>query len=194
MDFLVVEDDPILRDFLVSEVSSTATASSSVVRSASCVHEANALISQIVPDALVLDLNLPDGSGMSVAEYYSATASAPRILILTGLIDQFTLPPAVQPYVHAVLSKTDGLAPLRTSLWQLISDLSDHLPDLSKLSPRQLEVLRLLGTGLDTAEVAEYLGITFATAQTHRRQITSRLGIRGSRLLCLAQSLPPADA
>jgi DNA-binding CsgD family transcriptional regulator len=55
-------------------------------------------------------------------------------------------------------------------------------------------MLHLLGQGLDTSEIAERLGITFATAQTHRRQITGRLGVKGSRLLQLARSLPQPDA
>lgn len=190
----MVEDDPILRDFLVSELSAAVQLGSIAVRAADGVASAELALQQAVPDALLLDLNLPDGSGVRVAERYVALAAVPRILILTGQIDQYSLPLELHPHVQAVLSKSDGLPPLRSALWQLIAVFGDAAPDLTLLSPRQLEILYLLGDGLDTAEIAERLGITFATAQTHRRQITGRLGVKGSRLLQLARSLPKRDA
>jgi DNA-binding NarL/FixJ family response regulator len=194
LDFLVVEDDPILRDFLVGELSAAAQLEEGAVRAAGSVASAEQALRQATPDALLLDLNLPDGSGVQVAQRYVHLAAAPRILILTGQIDQYSLPLELHCHVQAVLNKADGLSPLRSALWQLLAGLSDAAPDLSVLSPRQLEMLHLLGQGLDTSEIAERLGITFATAQTHRRQITGRLGVKGSRLLQLARSLPQPDA
>jgi DNA-binding NarL/FixJ family response regulator len=194
LSFLVVEDDPILRDFLVHECAGAMQVAPDVVRRADSVASALQALRQAAPDALLLDLNLPDGSGVQVAELYVELGVQPQILILTGQIDQYSLPLDLHPHVRAVLNKADGLAPLRAALWQLLSGRGDAAPDLTVLSARQLEILYLLGDGLDTAEIADRLGITFATAQTHRRQITGRLGVKGSRLLQLARSLPRPDA
>lgn len=193
LSFLVVEDDPILRDFLVHECASAMQVAPNAVRRADSVASALQELRQAAPEALLLDLNLPDGSGVQVAELYVELGVQPQILILTGQIDQYSLPLDLHPHVRAVLNKADGLAPLRAALWQLLAGRGDAAPDLTVLSARQLEILYLLGDGLDTAEIADRLGITFATAQTHRRQITGRLGVKGSRLLQLARSLPRPD-
>ena len=194
LSFLVVEDDPILRDFLVHECAGAMQVAPDAVRRADSVASALQALRQAAPEALLLDLNLPDGSGVQVAELYVELGVQPQILILTGQIDQYSLPLDLHPHVRAVLNKADGLAPLRAALWQLLAGRGDAAPDLTVLSARQLEILYLLGEGLDTAEIADRLGITFATAQTHRRQITGRLGVKGSRLLQLARSLPRPDA
>ena len=193
LSFLVVEDDPILRDFLVQECAGAMQVAPDRIRHADSVASALQALRTAAPDALLLDLNLPDGSGVQVAELYVELGVQPQILILTGQIDQYSLPLDLHPHVRAVLNKADGLAPLRAALWQLLAGRGDAAPDLTVLSARQLEILYLLGDGLDTAEIADRLGITFATAQTHRRQITGRLGVKGSRLLQLARSLPRPD-
>lgn len=193
LGFLVVEDDPILRDFLVNECAGALQVAPNAVRHADSVASALQALRQAAPEALLLDLNLPDGSGVQVAELYVELSVQPQILILTGQIDQYSLPLDLHPHVRAVLNKADGLVPLRAALWQLLAGRGDAAPDLTVLSARQLEILYLLGDGLDTAEIADRLGITFATAQTHRRQITGRLGVKGSRLLQLARSLPRPD-
>lgn len=189
-DVLVVEDDNILCDFLIQELSAHCRVPWQEVRSASTLAEGRAEVDRRLPDALLLDLHLPDGSGVDLASHYVSLLPTGRIVVLTGQIDQYLFPASLHSNVMAVLNKADGLPPLRDALWGLRSAIGTSPPDLSVLTPRQREMLRLIGHGRDTAEIAQLMGISFATAQTHRRQITGRLGVRGAELVNLARLLP----
>lgn len=187
----VVEDDPMLRDFLVKEVEGLSHLVNLEIHFASTVGNSVLKLKHWTPDILILDLSLPDGSGVTIAERYAQINPDGKILILTGQVDFHQISESsLSGMLFAILNKSGGLEPLRKALWDLVSNASSQTPDLSKLSERQLEMLRLIGEGFDTFEIAERMGITFATAQTHRRQITGRLGVKGSRLMALAKSLP----
>ena len=190
LDVLIVEDDLILLDFLVQEVSNKLNAPERVIRKASSLEKARYLVSQRIPDLILLDLLLPDGSGIDFAEDLVIDQIKVKILMLSAQADQHTLSEKVLLNVHALINKADGLAPLREAIWELCRELDSNLPDLDTLTPRQLEFLRLIGEGFDTAQIAKHLSISFATAQTHRRQITRKLGVKGSNLVTLARNLP----
>ncbi len=190
LDVLIVENDPILLDFLSQEVSNQINVPERKVRKASSLKIARTFLSEKQPDWLLLDLLLPDGSGVDLAmEFVEANKNA-KILILTSQADQYLLPAKILTHVHALINKADGLSPLRDAIWELCRELDSNLPDTSTLTPRQLEFLALIGEGLDTAQIAEKLSISFATAQTHRRQITRKLGVKGSALVTFARTFP----
>jgi DNA-binding NarL/FixJ family response regulator len=72
---------------------------------------------------------------------------------------------------------------------------------LSRLSPRQIEVLRMIAEGLTTRQMAERLALSSKTIETHRSAVTRRLGIREVAGLVryavrvgLASQCPPYDA
>lgn len=190
LELLVVEDDPMLRDLLLQEISTHYQTPVQELRSASNLAEGKAALKQRLPDALLLDLSLPDGCGFELATDFINRKPDGRFIVLSGQTEHHVCPANLAEQLHAVVNKTEGLATLRKALWSLRSTAANQLPDITQLSPRQLEMLRLIGEGRDTLEIANIMGITFATAQTHRRQITSRLGVRGADLLYLARSLP----
>ncbi len=190
LDVLIVEDDPILLDFLSQEVSNLINVPQENIRTASSVKKGIQLLSLKKTDYLLLDLLLPDGSGVDLAKACINKNPNSKILILTAQAGQYSLPASLLPHVHSLLNKGDGLAPLREAIWDLSRELDSTLPDLDVLTPRQLEFLRLIGEGSDTAQIAQRLKISFSTAQTHRRHITRKLGVKGSALVNLARNLP----
>ena len=190
MDVLIVEDDLILLDFLSQEISNRINSLGGIVRKASCLVDARKLISQKPPDWILIDLLLPDGSGIELAEEFVQTKSNSKVLILTAQADQYAVPASLLKNVHALINKADGLAPLREAVWEICREFDTTFPDLNSLTPRQLEFLHLIGKGLDTAQIAKRLDVSFSTAQTHRRQITRKLRIKGSALVTFAKSLP----
>ncbi|WP_036919036.1 response regulator transcription factor [Prochlorococcus sp. MIT 0603] len=190
MNVLIVEDDLILLDFLSQELSSQINPLGGVVRKASCLFDARKLISQSSPDWILVDLLLPDGSGIELAEEFVQIKSNAKVLILTAQADQYAIPATLLKSVHALINKADGLAPLREAVWEICREFDTTFPDLNSLTPRQLEFLHLIGEGLDTAQIAKKLDVSFSTAQTHRRQITRKLGIKGSALVTLSRNLP----
>ncbi len=190
LDVLIVEDDLILLDFLGQEVANQINVPEKKIRKATCLKTARHLLSIKRPDWLLLDLSLPDGSGVDLAKEFVKNNSNAKILILTAQADQYSLPAPLLINVHSLINKAEGLAPLREAIWDISREVDHNLPDLSSLTPRQLEFLQLIGESLDTAEIAKRMNISFSTAQTHRRQITRKLGVKGSALVTLARSLP----
>ncbi len=190
LEVLIVEDDIILLDFLVQEVSNLINVPAGDISRVSSVKDATVFLKRNKPDWLLLDLHLSDGSGIEIAEIFVSHNPQGRILILTAQSEQYLLPAKLLTSVHSLINKADGLAPLRDAIWELSRELDSNLPDLTILTPRQIEFLRLIGDGLDTAMIAKKLQISFSTAQTHRRQITKKLGLKGSALVTLARNLP----
>ncbi len=189
-DVLIVEDDLILIDFLAQEVANQINAPEKKIRKATCLKTARHLMSQKKPDWLLVDLSLPDGSGVDLAKEFVKQDSNAKIVILTAKADQYSMPTSLLTNVHSLINKTEGLAPLRQAIRDISREVDNNLPDLASLTPRQLEFLQLIGESLDTAEIAKRMNISFSTAQTHRRQITRKLGIKGSALVTLARNLP----
>lgn len=188
-DVLVVEDDQILRELLIEEIKRQPGGTVSRVRSASTLAEARLLLKQTSPSVLLLDLVLPDGSGIDLIQELQNMHMHTRVVILSGCPALMKIPPQLIPRLEAVLNKAEGLRPLREAIRSLGREFEADMPDISTLSPRQLEILFLIGEGFDTTEIAKRLGISLATAQTHRSQITGRLGMKGTRLVTFAQSL-----
>lgn len=186
---LVIEDDPILRELLVEEMKRIPAASILRVRSACNLAEARQLCEFAPPAFVLLDVRLPDGSGLDLIQDLVALRPDVCIVILSGCPELLESCLCLSPQLFAVLSKADGLAPLRQATHSFACQFVTGVPDIASLSPRQREMLFLIGEGLDTGEIADRLGITLATAQTHRRQITARLGVKGTRLVTFARSL-----
>ena len=190
MNVLIVEDDLILLDFLTQEISNQIKFLGGGVRKATSLFDARKLIAQKDPDWILVDLLLPDGSGIELVQEFVQDKPNAKVLILTAQADQYAVPASVLKNVHALINKADGLTPLRAAIWDICREADSSFPDLSSLTPRQLEFLHLIGEGLDTAQISKRLDVSFSTAQTHRRQITRKLRIKGSALITFARSLP----
>lgn len=188
-EVLIVEDDMVLMDLLSQELVASYPGTWGIVHSTNTVAEAQRILSQRMIDVMITDLALPDGCGYDLAKPFSEKNPRGRLIVLSGQLELYGCPPCLDSILHAVVSKSHGLSSLRQALWSLRTSFPGQFPDISSLSPRQLEMLQLIGQGKDTLEIAEIMGVTFATAQTHRRQITSRLGVRGPDLINLARSL-----
>jgi DNA-binding NarL/FixJ family response regulator len=144
------------------------------------------------PDLLVLDLALPDGSGINVGRRLVRLHPAARIIILSGEASTFVCPADLRASVHAVLDKTQAFDDLAAELKALLpkargGSTSARTNEVrSRLSEREYEVFLLVGRGLMSKEIAEKLFISPQTVQTHRRKIADKLGTTGSEFLQLA--------
>jgi DNA-binding NarL/FixJ family response regulator len=144
------------------------------------------------PDLLLLDLNLPDGSGIRVAEKLAKMNPAAKTVILSGEASTFVCPPGLQPHIQAVLDKTQAFDDLATELKALMprgrggSNSARAAEIRELLSAREFEIFTLIGRGLMSKEIGETLGISPLTVQTHRRKIAEKLGTAGPELVHLA--------
>ncbi len=144
------------------------------------------------PSLLILDLELPDGSGLVAAEHLFAVAPHARVVVLSAQACQFVCPAALQQAVIAVVDKTQAWEVLVDQVATYVRDSGIRSPSLaplercSSLTDREREVLRRLGQGAASKVIAHDLVLSVSTVETHRRNIAAKLGISGAELIRLA--------
>jgi DNA-binding NarL/FixJ family response regulator len=188
-----------------------------VVGTALTVAEGKAVCLQKLPDVLILDLALPDGRGLEVAETLHAVAPTARVIVLSGEASSFVCPVPLRPMVHAVVDKTRAYGTLSQEIGELcrqrrasagVSAASadggeSEVPLQRRLTEREDEIFALIGRGRSSREIAAQLHLSQRTVETHRKNIIAKLGVSGPELVRLAalqltpwesaQALPPPD-
>jgi DNA-binding response OmpR family regulator len=167
-----------------------------VVALATKAAHALALSTSHRPDLIVLDLGLPDRDGYDVLRELRERGSEVPVLILSARREEadklagFRL--GADDYVTKPFSRPELLARLAALLRRggprtpasaapaaaTVVRLSDEeIRTRYGLTPRQLEVARLLAEGLTNGEIAETLGTSYYTARNHAEQVLRRLGV-----------------
>jgi len=153
------------------------------------------------PDVVLMDIRMPDTDGLEATRQIMADATTPpRIIILTtfdldryvyaalsagasGFLLKDITPEQLVAAVHLVRAGDALLAPSITR--RLIERFAptdapnaDLHRDLAVLSPRELDVLKLLAQGLSNAELAARLHVSDTTVKTHVGRILFKLKLR----------------
>ena len=171
-----------------------------VVGEAATAAEALLVAPVVQPDVLLLDINLPDGSGMQVLRELAPRLPNTSIVMLTVSSDRRDLVEAVRDGAAGYLTKDLGpdallravrgirrgdLAMSRSMAAVVIRYLARRQTrgapageSLAMLSGREGEVLRYLADGLTDREIAERLGISPRTIETHVGSILHKLAVR----------------
>jgi DNA-binding NarL/FixJ family response regulator len=191
---VVVDDHPVVRAGM-QKVLDTA-ADISVVAEGTRGEEALQLVDRHRPDVLLLDVRLPDLSGVEVCQQLHHRAVETAVLILTAYDDARTVfgllergaagyvlkDEALQILVSAVRAVAAGETWLSPAVASQVVDRALREPpsessesSLFSLTPRETQVLRLLAQGLDNAAIAECLMVTKRTVQNHVSTIYSKL-------------------
>ncbi|MGI9176234.1 MAG: response regulator transcription factor [Pirellulales bacterium] len=140
------------------------------------------------PDVLILDLALPDGDGLEVARRFIECHPAGRVIVVSGQASEFVCPDWLNDTIQAVISKNDAFESLRRELDELTGiaprGAEKETDDFSAkpLTEREAEVFRLIGDGLSTRAIAEVLGLSEHTIQTHRKRMAAKMGTSGDEL------------
>jgi DNA-binding NarL/FixJ family response regulator len=169
-----------------------------VVGEASDGREAVAAAGTRMPDVVLMDIRMPNLDGIEATRLVAQGQASPRVLILTTFdLDEyvyaalragasgFLLKDAgADELLHAVRVIAAGDALLSPSITRrLIADFATRPPirdqpaALADLTPRELEVLRLVARGLSNAEIAASLVVGDATVKTHVARIFSKLDL-----------------
>jgi DNA-binding NarL/FixJ family response regulator len=132
------------------------------------------------PDLLILDLSLPDQPGHTVAEALHRVHPDARLIVLSAQASSFVCPPSLQTMLHAVVDKIEAYDTLGAELNELIDP---QVEPRQRLTFREGEVLRLIGQGLSNNQIAEVLQLSVHTVETHRRNLSGKLGFKGAELV-----------
>jgi DNA-binding NarL/FixJ family response regulator len=160
-----------------------------VVGEASSVAEGLAIAAQVQPDVVIMDVRLPDGSGLDAVKQLRARQPQMGIVVLTMYAGDEHLFGALEAGASAFVPKDApaddvvsaarhaAASPDAFSAADLASAMKRRLtPQGPQVSPREREVLGLLADGLAVAQIARTLYISESTAKTHISKIYEKLG------------------
>jgi two-component system response regulator DevR len=182
---LIVDDHPIIRAGLEQAL---VKANFTICAVAASKNEAIAQIARTNPKFILLDLNLPDGSGFEVANWARGVSDEIGIVILTLNDSPELLLAALAARVSGFVVKSAPLSEVIATLERaLISPLSFTASGLHKalkakerlpgLSSRELQVLNALATGKSSKEIARELYLSEATVKTHLSNVYRKLEV-----------------
>jgi DNA-binding NarL/FixJ family response regulator len=163
---------------------------------AAVAHDGDALLA-LLPhteaDCLLLDISLPGRNGLELIPEVKRLKPALKILIVTMHMHRALADAALHTGASGFIPKDSGIEELEQAITAVLAGerylspripphsqhLSIDAPDaaLSKLTPRQHEIVMLIGDGKSTAEIAELLGLSQRTVGFHRTNIRKTLGI-----------------
>lgn len=195
LECLILEDQILLGDLLSQELNRIPGLS--VVGVARSLADGLALCRRLRPDLLVMNLLLPDGEGVEVAEALLQEKPEARVVVLSGQCEGLSCSRRLHAAILAVVDKGSAIDALhqilQVEVFRHRGSGREHDPFVV-LTERERQVLRLIGEGLSSAEIAMRLNISTLTARTHRRNITGKLGCKGAALVLLAAGLKPDQA
>ena len=151
-----------------------------------------ALVIELRPDVVLLDLGLPGLNGIEVTRQLQALVPPPRVLILSAYDDTDYVVAASEAGASGYLVKTararDVIAAIHAVARgevvfdpalarELVARASRGAPSRAPLSPSELRILGLAARGLRTREIADQIGVSGRTVETHFTNIFNKLGV-----------------
>jgi DNA-binding NarL/FixJ family response regulator len=191
---MVVDDHPMWRDAVARDLTE---AGCDVVATAADGAQALRVAAAVRPDVVVLDLQLPDMSGVEVTQGLRAAHPAARVLVLSASGEQqdvldavkagavgYLLKSAARPeFLDAVRRTAGGDAVFTPGLAALVLGEFRRLAagpagaeaDAPRLTERETEILRMVATGLSYKQIATRLTLSHRTVQNHVQSTLGKL-------------------
>lgn len=198
---LIIDDHPLFREGLKAIVERETRFK--VIGEAGNGHEGFRMAKRLKPDIVVMDISLPDQSGIQLTREIRSLLSDTRIIIVSmhSKIDYITeafqagatgyvaKESASERLVQGLEAVVNGDYFLDTSVSHAVVENLLKIPmkeariadeSYGTLTPREQEVMRLLAEGLSSKDVAEKLFISPKTVENHRANIMKKLGLHST--------------
>lgn len=191
---LLVDDHPVVRESLALRIAQEPDME--VCAAVGNKAQAVAAVARCRPDLAILDMNLPDGHGLDLIKDIHASNDKVRMLVFSmhdehlygeralragahGYVMKSESPDEVIGAVRRVfagrLAVSDGLSQI------LLSSTTGRRQQASsyvqRLTDRELQIFRHIAEGLSTKGIADRLGLSVKTVETHRARVKEKLHI-----------------
>lgn len=146
------------------------------------------------PDVLLLDLSMPNVNGLELIPQVREHSPDVKVLVVTMHVDRALADLAINSGAHGFIPKESSAEELNSAIDHVLSSPKPFIspriprrsfrdgaamehPALDRLTPRHRQILRLIGDGKSTQDIAEHLGVSPRTVEFHRASIRKALGI-----------------
>ena len=181
---LVIDDHVLVREGLRRALSNIETLT--IIGEAASKNEALVQIPHHKPDVIVVDLHLPDWSGLEIIAWARALSQRMGIVALTFSKQPEQILACMQSGASAHVAKSAPISELIEAIERSVAnpltfstrratDLISKRNEVIGLTPRELEILEILPTGDTVAEIAIRLFVTEATVKSHLAAIYRKL-------------------
>lgn len=187
----IVEDQTIFRELLAEMLGGDDRYE--VVAQLALGADALALLLDQPPDLLLLDVVLPDMSGLDVLARAAGKLKRTRTLLITASERPAVIQQALQQRVHGIVTKGTPLRELRVAIDEVASGGTYYCPTAARivrevagrpvalaLTTREREIVGLVAAGLSSKEIASRLGLSVKTVSNHRLRAMERIGVRNA--------------
>ncbi|MFA5161932.1 MAG: response regulator transcription factor [Elusimicrobiales bacterium] len=190
----VVDDHPMMRSALADMIKAK---TSHIFAGEACnLSQARALIKKTSPDVVILDISMPDGSGLELVRELKAMLPRTSFLVFSMHDEQTYAARALRAGASGYVMKTEPFDTVLVAIDRVLageifikeelkndvlvslldSGDSSRTPD-KRLSDREIEIFRAMGRGRTTREIAESFNLSVKTVQAYRERIKAKLGI-----------------
>ena len=176
---LIIDDHAVVRLGLVQAFSDKGFTS---IETAGNLKEARAKIAALNPEAVIVDLNLPDGSGLEIVQWVRKLSADVAIIILSLNDPSQFIKIARSSGANAYLSKSQSMPEIISSVTFALSNPGSFTSTLTadqpfdfELTPREIEVLYLLAEGASNSDISLKLFISISTVKSHISALMRKL-------------------
>ena len=192
---MIVDDHPMMRDGLAMRISSQADME--VCGEAATEEEAFELVKKVCPDLVIIDISLKCGDGIALIKRIKSLGTTVKMLVVSAFQESLYAERAMRAGAMGYLNKQETNDELIDALRvvlngelyasadmtqrlvsQALGKRSETQDPIELLTDRELEIFRLIGTGITTGAIAEQLFLSTHTIDTHRENIKRKLGCK----------------
>jgi DNA-binding NarL/FixJ family response regulator len=195
---ILTEDHQILRDGIKALIASS---NIEIIGEASTAAELWKLLETNIPDIILMDISLPDISGIEITRIVTEKFPSIRVLMLSMFTDESFISQAIKAgakgYLHKNTTREEMLIAIesvytgnefysdnisKVILKTYIEKAKSHSNEITNpqelLSKREIEILKMFAEGFINKEIADRLFISIRTVESHKNHIMQKLNLK----------------